>query len=258
MEFQDKVVVITGGTSGIGSATVKLFVKEGAKVVFTGTNENKAKRVLGELSGPGCAFFKKTDVSVEKEVKDLADFVASEVGKCEILFNNAGIHCDGKLHETDPKTWDRVIAVDLRGVYLCSYYFIPHMLEIGHGVIINMSSVSGVRADYGMAAYNAAKGAVTNLTRAMALDYADKGIRVNAVCPGAVRTEMLEKTFRKVGWERGETAFLNAYPPHRIAEPEEIASVVLFLASERASFINGANILIDGGITAHTGQPRFD
>lgn len=255
---KDNICVITGGTSGIGEATVVLFAKNGAKVVFTGTNEEKGKKVMKKLKESNLekdVRFFQSDVSKEESVKALSEFVEKEFGLCDVLFNNAGVHFAGVLHETPPEEFDRVISVDLRGVYLASYYFIPHMLKKKQGFIINMSSVSGTHADYSMAAYNAAKGGVTNLTRAMAIDYADKGIRVNAVCPGAVRTEMLEYTFRKI--PQAERVNREAYPTHTFAESEEIAEVVMFLASNKANFINGENIMIDGGITAHTGQPKY-
>lgn len=258
MQLEGRNAVITGGTSGIGEATVLLFAQEGANVVFTGTNETKGKRVLArvaEVTHKGKILFIRSDVSLKEDVARLADNVKAEIGLCDTLFNNAGVHYAGILHETPPEEFDRVISVDLRGVYLASYYFIPHMLAKGVGFIINMSSVSGIRADYAMAAYNAAKGAVSNLTRSMAIDYAEKGIRVNAVCPGAVRTEMLEYTFRRL--PRAEMVNREAYPTHTFAAPEEIAEVILFLASNRVNFLNGANIVIDGGITAHTGQPKY-
>lgn len=258
MQLEGRNAVITGGTSGIGEATVLLFAREGANVVFTGTSEAKGARVLAraaEIAHKGKILFFRSDVSRREDVARLADYVKAEIGLCDTLFNNAGVHYAGILHETPPEEFDRVISVDLRGVYLACYYFIPHMLEKGGGFIINMSSVSGIRADYAMAAYNAAKGAVSNLTRSMAIDYADKGIRVNAVCPGAVRTEMLEYTFRRL--PHAERVNREAYPTHTFAAPEEIAEAVLFLASNRVNFLNGANIVIDGGITAHTGQPKY-
>lgn len=258
MSVKDKVSVITGGTSGIGAATVALFALNGAKVVFTGTNEAKGQAVMEALKAEGIAdavrFF-RADISCEAEVRQLADFTMNTFGPCEVLFNNAGIHVAGKLLETPVEEFDRVMSVDLRGVYLCCYYFLPQMLPQKKGSIINMSSVSGVCADYSMAAYNAAKGGVTNLTRAIAIDYADEGIRVNAVCPGAVRTEMLEYTFRKI--PHAEEVNRKAYPTHTFASPEEIAEMVMFIASDKVNFLNGTNILIDGGITAHTGQPKY-
>jgi meso-butanediol dehydrogenase / (S,S)-butanediol dehydrogenase / diacetyl reductase len=183
-ELHGKVCVVTGGTSGIGRATVIRFVEEGARVVFCGTNAEKAKNVLAEIGAShacGAASFFPCDVSDEKSVKDMEVFTRERFGPCEVLFNNAGIHVSGALHETSAADWDRIMNVDLRGVYLVCYHYLPHMLESEYGTIINMASVSGVLADTSMAAYNAAKGAVVNLTRAMALDYAPRNIRVNAV-----------------------------------------------------------------------------
>ncbi len=258
MCIKGKVAVITGGTSGIGAATVRLFAQKEAKVVFVGTNKDKASAVMAQLESEGLAknvrFF-KADVSKEADVKALAEFSNQEFGPCDILFNNAGVHFAGKLLETPVEEFDRVISIDLRGVFLCCYYYLPQMLSKKSGSIINMSSVSGICADYSMAAYNAAKGAVTNLTRAIAIDYADEGIRANAVCPGAVRTEMLEYTFRKIPY--AEEVNRKAYPTHTFATPEEIAEMVLFIGSDKVNFLNGTNIPIDGGITAHTGQPKY-
>lgn len=256
--LSNKTAVITGGTSGIGEATVKLFARQHANVVFVGTNRAKGERVMAELKEEGIdanVRFQVCDVSSEDSVKALAEFVKSEFGGCDILFNNAGVHFAGRLLETPPAEFDRVISVDLRGVYLCCYYLMPMMVEKQYGTIINMSSVSGIRADYSMAAYNAAKGAVTNLTRAIAIDYADQGIRANAICPGAVRTEMLEYTFRKISY--AEKVNRDAYPTHTFATPEEIAELALFLAARKSDFLNGANIPVDGGITCHTGQPKY-
>ena len=256
MELLDKVSVITGGTSGIGKATVLRFVEEGAKVVFCGRRNDKGLQLQKEIEAanyPGEAVFFKCDVGDEEEVKAMADFVKAKFGNCEVLFNNAGIHQAGKLHETKPEDWDRIMNVDLRGAYLVCYYFLPQMLAEKYGTIINMSSVSGLFGDTEMVAYNTAKGAITNMTRCMALDYATDGIRVNAVCPGITRSEIVENTFTSV--EGAEEKFKQAYPVHYIAEAVEIANAVVFLASRKCDFITGVNLPIDGGITAHTGQP---
>jgi meso-butanediol dehydrogenase/(S,S)-butanediol dehydrogenase/diacetyl reductase len=256
MELLNKVSVITGGTSGIGKATVLRFVEEGAKVVYCGRRSDKGLELQKEIEAagyPGKALFFNCDVSNEDEVKAMADFVKSKFGNCEVLFNNAGIHQAGKLHETKPADWDRIMNIDLRGAYLVCYYFLPQMLEKKYGTIINMSSVSGLLGDTEMVAYNTAKGAITNMTRCMALDYATDGIRVNAVCPGITRSEIVENTFTSV--QGAEEKFKQAYPVHYIAEAVEIANAVVFLASRKCDFINGVNLPIDGGITAHTGQP---
>ncbi|MDY6866848.1 MAG: SDR family oxidoreductase [Chloroflexota bacterium] len=256
MELKDKVSVITGGTSGIGKATVLRFVEEGAKVAFCGRRDDMGmalQKEIEEAGYPGEAVYFHCDVSIEKEVKAFAAAVKEEFGNCEVLFNNAGVHLAGKLHETKPDAWDRIMNVDLRGAYLVCYYFIPQMLEKKYGTIINMSSVSGLLGDTDMVAYNTAKGAITNMTRCMALDYATDGIRVNAVCPGITRSEIVSHTFESV--DGAEQKFRDAYPVHYIAEAVEVANAVVFLASRKCDFITGVNLPIDGGITAHTGQP---
>lgn len=255
MEFKGKTVVITGGTSGIGEAAVRLFVQTGANVVFTGINEEKGNHVsheVGKLSMAGRALFFKSDVTREDDVKALVEFVKKEFGDCNVLCNNAGVFIGGQIHETDSEIWEKLMAVNVRGAYLTSRHFLPQMLRNRHGVIINTSSISGLSGEYNMAAYSASKGAVCNLTRSMALDYANQGIRVNCVCPGATRTAM----FMKGTTEAVLKAFNDVFPPNRIGEPEEVAQVIVFLASDEASFLNGLNIPVDGGIMAHTGQPR--
>jgi len=256
MELKDKVCLVTGATSGIGKATVVRFVEEGAKVVFCGRRRDKGEAVEKEINGMGfsgeCSFF-QCDIADENEIIEMAAYVKEKYGNCEVLFNNAGIHQSGKLHKTKPADWDRIMNIDVRGVYLTCYYIIPQMLERKYGTIINMSSVSGLLGDTDMVAYNTAKGAITNMTRCMALDYAADGIRVNAVCPGITRSEIVENTFTSV--ENSEELFKRAYPLHYIAEAVEVANVVVFLASRKCDFMTGVNIPIDGGITAHTGQP---
>ena len=257
MRLKDRVAVITGASSGIGLATVERFAEEGAKVVFCARkNRPTVDALLERLEAKGLrqnVRFVTCDVSREEDVKALAEYTKKEFGNCEILFNNAGIHLAGKLTETPPAEWDRIMNIDLRGVYLMCYYFLPQMQEIKWGSIINMSSVSGICADFAMCAYNTAKGAVTNLTRAMALDYAEDNIRVNAVCPGIIRTDIAQHTFDCV--PGSEEAFVKAYPVHYIADPVEVANAVVFLGSRESDFINGVNLPIDGGITCHTGQP---
>lgn len=258
MRLKDKVSVITGATSGIGKATVFRFAEEGAKVVFCGRRKDKGEEVVEAVrkaNYPGEVRFFQCDVSNNDEVHKMAEYVKNEFGNCEVLFNNAGICPYGKLHETPPEKWDYLMSVDLRGVYLASYYFLPQMIEKQYGTIINMSSVSGLLGDYSMVAYNTAKGAITNMTRCMALDYAQDGIRVNAVCPGTIRSEMADRAFATS--PESEEMFKNAYPVHYIADPVEVANAVVFLASRECDFITGVNLPIDGGITCHTGQPDF-
>ena len=250
-----KVVVISGGTSGIGEQCVLLFAKHGAKIVFTGTNENKATKVLATLRNEGLdqnACFWKADISCETEVRDLVHFVTEKFGDCEVLCNNAGILIGGTVHETSLEDWNRIFAVNVTGTYLCCKYFLPAMIKNKRGVIINTSSISGLLGEYGMAAYCATKGAICNLTRAMALDYADVGIRVNAVCPSATRTSMFMDGTNDAYKEKCKEVF----PSRRIGLPEEVAQAILFLASDEARFVNGVVLPVDGGISAHSGHPR--
>ena len=262
MRLENKICVITGGTSGIGRPTVQRFVQEGAMGLSCNPDRRNVPgvrvdrdrlRELAALHYPGEARFYCCDVSKEDEIREMAEFVMREFGPCEVLFNNAGAHQTGKLHETTPENWDRIMNVDVRGVYLCSYYFLPQMLAQHYGTIINMSSVSGLLGDTDMVAYNTAKGAITNMTRCMAIDYAKDGIRVNAICPGAVETEILLHTFHSV--PGAEEKFNNAYPTGHVGTAVEIANACVFLASRECDFLNGVNLPIDGGITAHTGQP---
>ena len=254
-----KAVVVAGGSSGLGAAAVRLFVEEGARVVFTGVAQEEGLALQEALTEKGgTAVFRLSDISSEESVKQLADYVGTAFGGCDILFNNAGILRGGRLHETSVADWDLVQSVNIRGFFLTCRYFIPQMLKKGRGVIINTSSVSGLFGDYRSSAYNASKGAVTNLTRSLALDYAEHGIRVNAVCPGSMRTPMYDACAQAIGPELCERMFSERYPGHRIAAAEEVAKVVVFLASEASSFINGVNLPVDGGLTAHTNQPRFN
>jgi meso-butanediol dehydrogenase / (S,S)-butanediol dehydrogenase / diacetyl reductase len=255
MSVKGKITVISGGTSGIGEECVRLFVKNGARVVFTGTSEKKGAAVMQALQKEGLeARFCRTDISREEDVKALADFVRKTYGDCEVLCNNAAIFVGGAAHETSCEDWNRLFSVNVTGTYLCCRHFVPAMLKNRCGAIVNTSSISGTLGEYNMAAYCATKGAINNLTRAMALDYADSGVRVNAVCPGATRTPMFMSGTSPDLMKRFEAVF----PPRRIGLPEEVAEAILFLASDEARFINGVLLPVDGGISAHSGQPRQD
>jgi len=263
--LEGKVATVTGASSGMGESAVQLFANEGADVVLNARNEERGKKALERIKcALGCVALYVADVSKEEDVKGLANFVKEKFGNCDILFNNAGVRCTGNIHETSTEEFDRVMAVDVRGVYLCSRFFIPQMLEKGGGSIINNSSVSGIRGDYGASAYCAAKGAVSTLTQSMALDYADKGIRVNAVCSSWIRTKMLDGIFddpSSLSEKEKRAAFdkqaLRFIPMGRSGGAEEVAKVALFLASDLSSFVTGALIPVDGGLLAWTGQPKF-
>ncbi|MGA2547673.1 MAG: SDR family oxidoreductase [Rectinemataceae bacterium] len=257
MSLKDKVTVITGGSRGIGESIVRVFLREGARVVFTNPNEQNGVAMMKALEKEGLAKnarYCKADISKEADVQALVAFVTKTFGDCEVLCNNAGIFVGGAAHETSLEDWNRLFAVNVTGLYLCCKHFIPAMLKNKKGAIVNTSSISGMLGEYNMAAYCATKGAVGNLTRAMALDYADCGIRVNAVCPGATKTPMFMTGTSPALMKRFEAVF----PPRRIGLPEEVAEAIAFLASDNASFINGVLLPVDGGISAHSGQPRQD
>jgi len=257
MSVEGKITVVSGGTSGIGEECVRLFAGRGAKVVFTGTSEKKAAVVLEALKKEGldkAVRFCRTDISREADVRALEQFVQKCFGDCEVLCNNAATFVGGAAHQTVPEDWNRLLAVNLTGTWQCCRYFLPGMLKNRKGAIVNTASISGLQGEYNMAAYCATKGAVIALTQSMALDYADCGIRVNAVCPGATRTPMFMSGTSPELMKRFEAIF----PPRRIGLPREVAEAIVFLASDQASFINGVLLPVDGGITAHTGQPRQD
>jgi meso-butanediol dehydrogenase/(S,S)-butanediol dehydrogenase/diacetyl reductase len=257
MSVEGKITVVSGGTSGIGEECVRLFARRGARVVFTGTSEKKAAVVLEVLEKEGldkAVRFCRTDISREADVRALVEFVRSAFGECEVLCNNAATFVGGAAHEITPENWARLFAVNVTGTWLCCRYFLPGMLKNRKGAIVNTASISGLMGEYNMAAYCATKGAVISLTQSMALDYADAGIRVNAVCPGATRTPMFMSGTSPELMMRFEAIF----PPRRIGLPREVAEAVVFLASDEASFINGVLLPVDGGISAHSGQPRQD
>ncbi len=257
--LKGKNVVVIGGESGLGAASVNLFAREGSNVIFTGLNESAGKALSEKLKSEssGKIIFIKSDISKEDEVNSVADYVETEFGGCDVLFNNAGILKGAEAENTTTAEWDIVNAVNVRGFFFTSRAFIPQMRKRGGGSIINTSSVSGLFGDYACVAYNTSKGAVTNMTRAMALDHAKDNIRVNAVCPGSMRTAMYDACAASIGEEKCDSIFRAQYPMGRIAEPEDVAKVVLFLASDLAGFVSGTNIAVDGALTAHTNQPKF-
>ncbi|MEC1645989.1 SDR family oxidoreductase [Bacillus halotolerans] len=254
--LDNKTAVITGAATGIGQATAEVFANEGARVIVGGMNEDQMKETVEAIrqnGGQAEAFH--LDVSDEENVKQFADQLKDAYGTIDILFNNAGVDQEGgKVHEYPVDLFDRIIAVDLRGTFLCSKYLIPLMLEKG-GSIINTSSMSGRAADLDRSGYNAAKGGITNLTRAMAIDYARNGIRVNSISPGTIETPLIDKLAGTKEQEMGEK-FREANkwitPLGRLGKPKEMATVALFLASDDSSYVTGEDITADGGIMAYT------
>lgn len=254
--LENKVAVITGAATGIGKATAERFAKEGAIVLCADIKtEELTKTVTGIGENGGKAKGYNVDVSKEESVAKFAEQIKKEYGTVDVLFNNAGTDQEGgKLHEYPVELFDKLISVDLRGTFLVSKYLIPLMLEKG-GSIINNASMSGSAADLDRSGYNAAKGAIINLTKGMAIDYARDGIRVNSLSPGTIETPLIDKLAGAKNEKQGQQ-FREAQkwvtPMGRLGRPEEMASVALFLASEDSSFVTGQDILADGGVMAYT------
>ncbi len=251
--FDGRVAVITAAGAGIGAATAQLLANEGARVVVSDLSNTRAEEVAGRLSEAGCeARVAKVDVSAPDQVKDLLEDTLRAWDRLDVLINNAGLGIPKALHEQSLEEWQRTLDVTLGGTFYGLKWGIPIMRAQGGGAIVNTASICGLVGDYNMGPYNAAKAGVVNLTRAAALENASHGIRVNCVCPGVVQTRVA--TLMAPG---REDEFLRAqgplHPLQRVAQPEEVARVILFLASDEASFVTGAAYTVDGGITAHTG-----
>jgi NAD(P)-dependent dehydrogenase (short-subunit alcohol dehydrogenase family) len=252
MRLNNKVALITGGTSGIGEATALLFAKEGAKVAITGRNETRGHAVTAEiLESGGKAIFLRTDVRHAAECRRAVEETLSAFGRLDVLFNNAGIFYAHTALECSEEEWDLQIDVNLKGTFLMSKYALPSMIAQGSGVIINNSSGWGIVGGDKAVAYCASKGGVVLLTKAMAIDHGRQGIRVNCICPGDVETPMLpeDARFRGMGWEDYLAGCSNR-PLGRIGTADEIAKAALFLASDDSSFMTGASLVVDGGGTA--------
>ena len=246
MTFKNKVVIVTGGANGIGAATVKKFCSQGAKVVIADLSDN-GKLFAEELTKQGYnVFFVKMDVTSEEDNKAVIDKAVKHFGGLDIIFANAGIARDAPIDQLSFQDWKKTIDINLTGVYLLDKYAIEYWLEHNKpGVIVNCGSIHSWVGKHGVTAYAAAKGGVKLLTQTLAIDYAAKGIRVNAVCPGYIDTLLLSKVSDE---QKKELAML--HPIGRLGKPEEVANVVSFLASDDASFVNGASLLVDGGYVA--------
>lgn len=253
--FDDKVVLITGAASGIGAAAARRFAAEGAALVLGDVDETPLADVRRQIEASGGrAESMPTDVACLPQVEALTALAVSAFGRLDVVFNNAGIGAFGRTPEIDPEVWLRTFDVDVHSVFYGCRAAIPVLREGGGGAIVNTASISGLFGDYGLSAYNAAKGAVVNYTRAVAIEHARENIRVNAICPGPVETPLAASL---LAHPRVAPEYAKAIPMGRPGRPEEIAAVAAFLASDDASYVTGAMIVVDGGITAATGQPNF-
>ena len=252
MRLENKVALITGGTSGIGAAAAELFAREGAKVAITGRNESRGHAVTARiLQSGGTAIFLRTDVRKAAECQRAVDETVRSYGRLDILFNNAGVFFPQTAIECSEEEWDLQIDINLKGTFLMSKYALGPMIAQGGGVIVNNSSGWGLVGGDKAVAYCASKGGVVLLTKAMAIDHGRQGIRVNCICPGDVDTPMLPEDARLRGldWKTYRAGCENR-PLGRIGTVDEIAEAVLFLASDDASFVTGAALVVDGGGTA--------
>ncbi len=264
MKFDGKIGIVTGAGSGIGRATALGFAARGGTVVAADINAENAARVAETIAAHGGKALAMTvDVTHAADIDRMIAETKSQFGRIDFLHNNAfgmpasastSNEAAGRLADLEDGVWSYMIEVGLTAVWRAMKRALPIMRAQGSGAIVNTASISGMRADYGIAAYNAAKAGVINLTRVGAIEYARDGVRVNCVCPGAIHTPLLQPALEMPGFAE---RFHEAIPMGRLGKPEEIANVVLFLASDLASFVTGAAIVADGGQTAKTGSPSF-
>jgi meso-butanediol dehydrogenase / (S,S)-butanediol dehydrogenase / diacetyl reductase len=251
MRLKGKVAIVTGAGSGIGKASAELFADEGASVVVVDWNKEtgaQTAETIGRTGKP--ATYCYADVSNPRDVEAMVDATVQKYGRLDALFNNAAIQIMAKLVETTEDVWDRIQRVNLKGVFLGCKYAIPAMIRTGGGSIINMASILGFVADPDLAAYCAAKGGVINLTRVAALTYGPQGVRVNCICPGDVDTPLVQDYFNKdPDPSRLRQEVSSKYALRRIATPQEVARLAVFLASDASSFVTGSSMVIDGGLT---------
>src|SRR3989440_2043437 len=249
-EFEGKVAMITGGGSGIGRATAVAFAREGAKVVIGNRNVQRGEETVAMIrKAGGEANFKRTDVLVAAEIEALVEHTMKTYGRLDLAFNNAGVEGDVKpLIEQTEANYDAVMDVNVKGVWLSMKYEIPRMLKQGGGAIVNCSSVAGLIGFPNVAIYIASKHAVIGLTKTAALEYSAQGIRINAVNPAVIDTEMVDRLAAGVSTEKNNLSTL--HPIGRIGRVEEVAEAVLWLCSSKSSFVTGHSLIVDGGFTA--------
>jgi len=251
LRLKDKVAIVTGAGKGIGWGIAKVFSEEGAKVVVVDWDEEAGEKSAEEIrQSGGDAIFVHCDVSNEEQVKAMVQATIEKYGRIDVLVNNAGIGVYKSVLEATSDDWDRCLAVNLKGVFLCSKYAIPHMQKVGKGAIINISSVHSHATVNGVAPYAASKGGITALTRNMAIDYGPT-IRVNSIAPGWVLTPLIQSIFDGYDDPAAQRRLVEQRQVmKRIGQPEDIGYAAAFLASDEASFITGTQLFVDGGLTA--------
>jgi 2-keto-3-deoxy-L-fuconate dehydrogenase len=252
MKLEQRIAVVTGAGSGIGQAMARLFAAEGAQIFAADVNESAAQetaRMVAEAGGTCRAF--AVDVSRPDQVRAMIDAALAAFGRIDILCNNAGIGSTTDVVECEPDEWDRVMTVNVKSVYLGCKYAIPHMLAQGGGVILNTASVAGMVGLPKRASYSASKGAVIALTRQVAVEYVEQGIRVNCLCPGTVDSPWVGRLLKQADDPvAARQALVARQPLGRLGTPDEIAAAALYLVSDDAAFITGTGLVIDGGLTA--------
>ncbi len=250
LRLEGKIAIVTGGGSGIGRATALLFAREGARVVVGTNNPEDHAPLIREAEGlTGSIIAVEMDVSREEDARRLVETAVRGYGGLDILVNNAGVVTTAVVTEETEERWQRMIDVNLKGVFLCSKYAVAEMRKRGGGSIVNVASINGIRGNHRLAAYCASKGGVVAITRAMAIDHATENIRVNCVCPGTIEGTRQVASVLGDAVDREQTLryLLEKHPMARLGRPEEVASAILFLASDEASFITGVALPVDGG-----------
>lgn len=256
MRLEGKAAIVTGAASGIGAATAQVFAREGARVLLVDRDMENGEKVTAAIRGRGgeVAFF-AGDMGELTAIEDMVEATLDTFGRLDVLHNNTSGAVPGAVGDIDPDEWDRSVRLGLRPFWYATRCALPHMIRGGGGSIVNTASISGLFADHGLAAYNTMKGAIINLSRSIAVDYARQNIRCNAVCPGIVYTPPFEKM--RVSNPELIERLAQEHILGRFGRTDEIANVVLFLASDEASYVSGTTIVADGGSTAWTGTPSF-